>query len=586
MAKKSILLLIGLVLPISFSWAAANPWSNIKKIYFYDFSADISAVKENLAQLDVQDLIPAEKSELLQKLNELGDRYYQKKNFPLAEAFYQKILLLSPRDAWPIYNKLEKINKLKGNLLWNFKNIGRQLELISQDFSATFLLLNNFSNVLFFSSLLLFYFAITVMFLKYFKLATHDFILGGNSKFQNKKFIFLLIILLWPLAVLGGWAFYPFLFCGFMWLYFDHDDRVIIKRIMGILLAMTLISSVNNYLEKSLQSPGFQTIKNIYAGHLFSEQIYNLFDNEMKVMQAHAYYNQHKTDTALDILQSTGNNYNSTLKLNLLGNIYFKKENIVQSIQFYRRSLSLDDHNKVTLKNFTLALLKNNDPQLFKFYTKNYPEIQDYKDKISVLQTIKLPEIILWKRLLKFSWRDFHVWNFLSNIAIEFFKIPVLLACLIMLVYISLLKKLSPILGQSTFCNKCAKIIKKKSIEQAHTLCEDCYQLFLIKDPIFLEAKIIKEREIGRQFRFNYVLSLIVSLFIPGFSLNFKSKSNIFTFTFLLFFNVFGFYLFNALTFKNFFGTVPMFINFIGIFAIILYLAINAYSLLGDDHGF
>jgi hypothetical protein len=29
-----------------------------------------------------------------------------------------------------------------------------------------------------------------------------------------------------------------------------------------------------------------------------------------------------------------------------------------------------------------------------------------------------------------------------------------------------------------------------------------------------------------------------------------------------------------------------MFINIIGIFAIILYLAINVYSLLGDDHGF
>lgn len=586
MAKKSILILIGLVLLISFSWAAVNPWSNLKKIYFYDSSGDISAVKENLVQLDTQGLIPTEKIELLQKLNELGDRYYQKKNFPLAEAFYQKILLLSPQDAWPIYNKLERIHKLKGNLLWNFKNIGRQLALVSQDFSGTFLLLNSFFNVLFFSSLLLFYLAIAVMFLKYFKLVTHDFILGGNSKFQSKKLVLLLILLLWPLAVLGGWGYYPFLFCGFMWFYFDHNDRINIKRIVAILLAMTLISSINNYLEKSLQNPGFQAIKNIYAGQLFPEQRYNLFDNEMKVMQAYAYYNQHKTDTAMDILQATGNNYNSALKLNLLGNIYFEKGNIAQSIQFYRQSLSIDDQNKVTLKNFTLALLKNDDPELFKFYLKNYPEILDYKDKITVLQTIKLPQTILWKRLLNFSWQDFHFWNFLGNIAVEFFKIPVLLACLIMLVYISLLKKISPFLGQSTFCNKCTKIIKKKSIGKAHPLCEDCYQLFLIKDPIFLEAKTIKEKEIGRQFRFKYFLSLIASLFIPGFCLNFKNKNNVFTFTFLLFCNVFGFYLFSAMTFKNFFGTIPMFINFIGIFAIILYLAINAYSLLGDDHGF
>ena len=40
------------------------------------------------------------------------------------------------------------------------------------------------------------------------------------------------------------------------------------------------------------------------------------------------------------------------------------------------------------------------------------------------------------------------------------------------------------------------------SIEQAksHALCDGCYQLFLIKDPIFLEAKILKEKEISRQF--------------------------------------------------------------------------------------
>jgi tetratricopeptide (TPR) repeat protein len=585
MAKKPILFLSGLLL-LSFSWAAANPWSNLKKINLYDFSGDIASVRENLAQLDAQGLAPAEKTELMQKLNELGDRYLQKKNPAMAEAFYQKILQISPRDAWPIYNKLEQISKSKSGPFWNFRNVWRQFRLVSQDFCGTFLLLNTFFSVLFFSSLLLFYLTVAVLFFKYFKLVTHDFILGGNSKFQNKKLALLLVLLLWPLAVLGGWGYYPFLFCGFMWFYFDHDDRLNVKRIVGILLAMTLLGSINNYLEKSLQSPGFQTIKNIYAGQLFPEARYNSFDNEMKVIQAYAYYNRHQTDTALDILQATGNNYNSTLKLNLMGNIYFEKGNFPQSIQFYRQSLSVDDQNKVTLQNFALALLKNNDPDLFKFYLKNYPKILGYKDMVKVLQTIPLPESILWKRLLNFSWQDFHFWNFLGNIAVEFFKFPILLACLLMLVYVSLLKRLSPLLGQSTFCNKCAKIIKKKSIEQAHPLCDDCYQLFLIKDPIFLEAKIIKEKEISRKFRLRYSLHLIVSLIIPGFCLNFRDNSNVFTVTALVFFNVFGFYLFSALTFKSFFGTIPMFINFIGILAVILYLAINVYSLRGDDHGF
>jgi hypothetical protein len=60
----------------------------------------------------------------------------------------------------------------------------------------------------------------------------------------------------------------------------------------------------------------------------------------------------------------------------------------------------------------------------------------------------------------------------------------------------------------------------------------------------------------------------------------------VFSFCFLIFSNVAGFYLFSALMFKKFFGTIPMFINFIGMVAVILYVAINAYSLHGDDHGF
>ena len=157
-----------------------------------------------------------------------------------------------------------------------------------------------------------------------------------------------------------------------------------------------------------------------------------------------------------------------------------------------------------------------------------------------------------------------------------------------MAAYVSLLKRLFPALGQSIFCSKCAKIIKKMSIEQAqsHALCDGCYQLFLIKDPIFLEAKILKEKEIHRQFGIRNSLLLLASLFIPGFILNFKDKGKAFTVLFLVFADVFGFSLFTALNFKGIFGAVPMFLNLIGTAAVLLYLAINVYSLKGHPDGF
>jgi hypothetical protein len=588
MAKKYFLTMVGLSLLASLSMAASSPWGNLKKIYFYEAIGNLGEIRTNLDRLDAQALPPSEKIELMKKLAELGDRYYQKGDDLLAGAFYRKTLSISPSDAWPIYNKLEKISRRQGNLTWNFAHIWRQFGLLASGFSSSLLMLNCFFNVTMFSGLLLFFVFTGSLGIRYFKLAAHDFILGNQSRFRIGKFLLLLLLLLWPLAVTGGWGLYPFLLCGLLWNYLSRADQANVKRIQVILLVLAFLFSLGQYLEKSMQSQGFQTIKKIYAGYLFPESTTRRFDNEMKVMQAYAYYHHAQADAAMDILQATGSNYMSTLKSNLMGDIYYEKGNIPLSIQYYRQSLSINKSNQATLKNFTVALLKNNDPELFLLYSKSYPQINEFKDKVKALQKSRLPEKILWQRLLNFSWRNFHPWNFLQVVISEFIKFPVLLAILIMAAYVLLLKKLFPALGQSIFCSKCGKIIKKMSIEQvqSHALCDDCYQLFLIKDPIFLEAKILKEKEIHRQFSIRNSLLLLASLFMPGFILNFKDKGKAFTVLFLIFFNIFGFFLFTALNFRNIFGVVPMFLNLIGIAAAILYLAINVYALKGYHDGF
>jgi tetratricopeptide (TPR) repeat protein len=588
MAKKILLTVAGLGLLASLSMAASNPWGNLKKTYFYEAIGNIGEIRKNLDHLDAQALSPSEKIELMKKLAELGDRYYQKDDDLLAEAFYRKTLSISPPDAWPIYNKLEKISRRRGNLTWNFAYIWRQFRLLAGGFSSSLLMLNCFFSVMMFSGLLLFFVFTASLGIRYFKLAAHDLILGSDPRFRIQKFLLLLLLLLWPLALTGGWGLYPFLLCGLLWNYLNRADQANVKRIQVILLVLAFLFSLGQYLEKSMQSQGFQAIKKIYSGHLFPESTTRRFDNEMKVMQAYAYYHRDQADAAIDILQATGGNYISTLKSNLMGDIYYEKGNIPLSIQYYRQSLSMDKSNRATLKNFTVALLKNNDPELFLLYSKSYPEINEFKDKVKDLQKSRLSEKILWQRLLNFSWRNFHPWYFLQVVVSEFIKFPVLLAILIMAAYILLLKKLFPALGQSIFCSKCGKIIKKMSIEQikSHALCDGCYQLFLIKDPIFLEAKILKEKEIHRQFSIRNSLLLLASLFIPGFVLNFKDKGKAFTVLFLLFFNIFGFFLFTALNFKNIFGVIPMFLNLIGIAAAILYLAINVYALKGYHDGF
>jgi tetratricopeptide (TPR) repeat protein len=588
MAKSRICAAAGLALLLSCSLAAASPWGSLKKIYFYEASGNLAEVRRNLEQLDARSLPPNDKIDMMRKLAELGDRYFRRNDDSLAEAFYRKSLAISPQDAWPLYNKLEKISRRRGAIFWNFANIGRQLPLVAHSFTASLLLLGDFFSVLMFSGLLLFFMVAAALTVRYFKLAAHDFILEGQSRFSLPKFFLLLLLVLWPLLVTGGWALYPFLLCGFLWNYFNHDERVNVKRIQFLLLLLAFFFSLGQYLEKSMLSPGFQTVQQVYSGQLFPADVYGRFDNELKVMQAYAYYHRDQSDAALDVLLETGSGYATPLKFNLLGDIYYEKGSILQSIQFYRQSLSLDDRNPATLQNFTVALLKNNDPDLFRFYDKNYPQISRIKDKVSSLQKNRVPEKVLWRRLLNFSWQGFHFWHFLEITAVEFMRFPVLLAILVMLAYVSLLKRFFPSLGQSIFCSKCGKIIRKMSIEQAqsHALCEDCYQLFLIKDPIFLEAKLLKEKEIGRQFRLKNLLLLAISLVVPGFMLNFRDKGRTFALLFFLWSVVAGFFLVNALNFKRVLGAVPMFLNIIGLAAIVLYLVITAYSLKGNPDGF
>ena len=588
MAKKLSWALAGMVLLAATAMAAANPWGSLKKIYFFEANGNLDEVRRNLERLDAQALPPEEKNGLMKNLSELGDRYLAKKNYALAEAFYRQALKISPAEAWPVYNQLERIARRRGRLFWNLAAVGRQFSLVAGSFSGAYILLDGLASVLLFSGLLLFFLVVLALGIRYSKLAAHDFILEAHSFFSIPKLLLFLLLLLWPLVFTAGWGFYPFLLSGLLWSYANHDERVNVRRILNLLLVLAFVYSLGQYLEKSLRSPGFQNVRRVFSGHLFPEETWSRFDNEMKVMQAYAYYHSGQSETTLDILQATGAAYASPLKYNLLGSLHFEKGNILQSIQYFRQSLSLDDRNPVTLKNFTVALLRNNDPQLFVFYGRNYPHINDYKDKVSVLQKEKLPERILWRRLLNFSWHRFHWLHFLEIVLLGFLRLPLLLAVLLAWAYQKLLKKFFPALGQSVFCSKCGKIIRKTPLEQtpSHALCEDCYQLFLIKDPIFLEAKILKEQEINRQFRLKNILLLTMTLIVPGFLLNFREKSKAFTPLFLLFFIAFALYCSTALNFKGAFGAVPMFLHLSGIAAVLIYVVVNAYSLKGYPDGF
>jgi len=107
----------------AFIFPADKPWGNLKKIYFYDSVEDYPGVLENLGAINRDGLEKGEVATLSKNLIEFGDHYFAQKKFDIAEAFYRKVLDLSP-DHWYLYNKLEEIDREKGNFFFNF-NVSR-----------------------------------------------------------------------------------------------------------------------------------------------------------------------------------------------------------------------------------------------------------------------------------------------------------------------------------------------------------------------------------------------------------------------------------------------------------------------------
>lgn len=565
-------------------YSGSTAWGNLKKIHFYHASGNLVKVMENLEAIDFSGVDQQTQDAIARSLVKFGDTYLSKNNYEMATAFYEKVIQLSS-NYWYIYNKLEDINRQKGSTLLGAKNTLKQFFKVFNNFKPSFMLVNNALNVLFYVSILILLILALFFVVKYFRLAGNDLLVSDNWSQSIKKIIILLILLLWPVLFFGGWFFYPFLILGFLWSYFNDTEKKTITMALVIVCAASILYSLNLLLEKRAKSLEFKTLREVYQGELLDRDRYEYFDDELKIIQAYAYYTQQKYDTALDILNSTDERYQSELKYILLGNIHFKGDNLQASIKNFKECLQINEKNPVALNNFTLVLLENHNSNVFNSYAKWIPQISQLKTKVWEIKEVSLPAGFLWKRLLNYPKRGFNIMTFISGVLIEFLSLPILYIMLVFTGYTLLMKKIFPDLGKSTHCSKCAKIINEASVHKSYKLCDECYQLFLIKDVIFLEAKILKEKELKRKYRKKYLFNLLFSIIVPGLNLLNKERGKLFIGISMIFWVMLGFAGFGILVFTEIYSLAPLFLNYVGFLAILMYLLINVFSLRGDDYG-
>lgn len=585
--KNKILSVIFIFLCPVFLLPKENPWGNLKKIHFYDSVKNDRQVLAQLELIEFEGLKRADQKEIASQLIRFGDYYFEKGKYEHAEAFYRKVFNVAPKDDyWYLYNKLEKIKRANGSIFIGFKGLFGQFFLTLKNFKASFLMVNNFFNLLFFSALFTFLLFSLILYIRYFKLAGNDLLLDEKKKFSFKKILIILLVLLWPALILFGWMIYPFLLTGFLWFYLNDNEKKAVKYMLVVIAVISVLYGLNLMLENNLQTTDFKQVQKVYEGHLFDEEVYGTFDDGLKVPQAFSYYENGQYDIALDILNSTSDDYKSPLKYLLIGNIHYRRGDIGESIRYYGDALLMDDDNEIALNNFTLALSKENKPEVFESYAKRYPQIESLRTKAVDIRSVKLNQAALWERLFNSSKGNFNLGLFFKGIIKELLKLPVVYYLLLFIIYVMGLKKVVPFIGQSTFCSKCHKIIKEASIHKSYKLCDDCYQLFSIKDVIFLEAKILKEKELRKKFKKKYMVSLIFSLFIPGLNFNSRGKNRLFLLLSVIFYFLVGFAVVGMVNFNRIFSTVPLFFNLVGIGAVGFYLLINIFSVLGDENGF
>ncbi len=560
-------------------------YGNVHELKYFDLKISDSQFINSLSQLDLMNLPRKELEDSIVKLEKIGDSFTQQGKLDEALIVYNKIKK-NTTGYWQIYNKIENIKRKKGGKFYNLGNLIKQSISLFHRSNSFFAFTGLVFSALYMAAIFIFFIYSIIIFCKYFKIFSNDALGTENEGFSIKKIVIFSILLLWPLIFLSGWMIFPFILSGMLWVYMNRYEKQAVTILIILIVVFSVFFSFKAHLNKNIASDSYLTINEVISGKYFSKAEYSKFDNELKVYLAYSYYENRDYNSSLDLLLSTGKNFENILKFNLLGNIYYKSGNYQESMKYFKNALELNENDDTALHNFTLVLAMQKNSKVFNSYATRFPEIKKIKNKIHKLKEVRFSSGLLKKRAISSSEENFELLTFVLSVLKEFIKLPVMYYSLLLLLYIYFIHFLFPHLGESTRCSKCYKIIKESATDASNNYCGDCYQLFMIKDVIFLEAKVAKEEKIRKKHFIKGILIGSISLVFPGINLAFKEKYYSFISLLMVFYSFAFFSFAGKLFFQKMFSGYPIIFNITMIFAAIMYLFINLYSVKGDSDGF
>ena len=584
--RNFLKLLVCMMLVLMFINLNANDsLGSVYKLKYFDLKTGDELFLKSLSEFKLNELSRKELHESLIELERIGDRFTNEGKLDKALVVYKKIESFS-KGRWQIYNKIENIKKEKGSWFYNIGNFLRQTISLLYNSNSFFKITGLLFSAAYFSSIFTFFLFTLIFFYKYFKIFSNDALNSEDGSISLKKVFVFSILLFWPFLFFSGWMIFPFIISGLFWKYLNRDEKQSAILIIILIFVFSTFLSFKSYINKNLKSDAYFTITEVNSGKYFPKSDYSKFDNELKVYLAFSYYENKDYNTSLDILLSTGEEYKSIVKYNLLGNIYYKSGNFEESMKYFKSSLDLNENNKIALHNFTIVLALQKNGKLFDSYAARFPEIKQIKNNVHKIKEINVEPGLMKRRALYSSDNKFSPVSFVLSILKEFVELPVMYFSLLTLLYIYFINFFFSNLGESTRCSKCNRIIKENTADASNNYCTECYQLFKIKDVIFLEAKVAKEEKIKKKNFVRGIMIGVLSLLFPGINLVFKERYLAFVLFSILFYALAVFSIIGKILFNNAFSSYPVLLNISFIVTAILYLTINLYSVKGDSDGF
>jgi tetratricopeptide (TPR) repeat protein len=462
------------------------------------------------------------------------------------------------KNNWMLVDDLSAL-KSKHYKIWGtvLNNLQELKDIIKNNF---FLIFNPLINAMFFAFVISFAVFILFKYIDNFKLILNDL---GRKKFSITLFIMFLLI---TPAFLLGLFYIPFGLAGIIVFYFSKKEKNLLLIFYILLFLIFSAMEVSIFFDSVTQNSSYQTINKLNSG-LYkdgelksAEQLYfRNKDEQLGIVIAMSYYNDNKLFNAKEILEKM--NMNSSLdekKYLLLGNIYYKVGFFALAKDMYNKALSLNPNNPIINHNLGILLMKINQIESAQKFLKS-ARTKGIKRGNEIIVNIPKPKLNYFRY---------------TNVKLDFDILynPLLLAIIVSLFFMLLSKLIFRSIGESIKCEFCGRPTIKNTRVSKRDYCQECFNLFVIKDPLLIETRKIKYKEIDDKNRKRSAKFLLLSLIIPG--LDFIEKR--YTYTYFIFSTLFYTFIFMGLFLYNNIKIIK-FSNISGIHFIFVIIAFMLY---------